>query len=357
MQEAGYENFDRVSLKIRGQDEPGVRLEKRYYARGSSRSDAMENAKMIAYNVVRNDSILTFDSNFSFRPGASFRGQSLDMTLYIPYNEPFKMSDDLRYILRSTIYSSGYSTSDMEGNTWMFTRESGLKCTSCPAVKSEEHHETGIFDMSGYNREIPVHSFSSINADGLFKINVVKDSETKTVINGRSEDIDNIMVKNEGDELDINYKNKLTHWDRNRDEITINISVPSLDHVKFSGATKATLKGFDTDHMEMELSGASTAEADLDVRTLRVKIDGASNLTLNGEGENLILSVEGASGVDAFEYEVKNGDLKVSGASSARVNVTENLDANTSGFGKIRYKGEPNEVNVHGSGSGISKED
>ena len=101
----------------------------------------------------------------------------------------------------------------------------------------------------------------------------------------------------------------------------------------------------------------STVEADIEVRTLRVRIDGASSLTLNGEGENLIANVEGASGIDAFEYEVKNGDLKVSGASNARVNVTENLEATTSGFGKIRYKGEPNDVNVHGSGSGISKED
>jgi hypothetical protein len=244
----------------------------------------------------------------------------------------------------------------MGANTWMFTRESGLKCTTCPEEKVE-HHESDLFDMSGNNREIAVHNFRSINANGLYKLNIVEDPETKAVINGRPEDINNIDMHVDGDELVIDFKNKLRHWDRNRDQVTINISVPGLDHIKLSGATKAIIKGFDSDNMEMEISGASTVEADIEVRTLRVRIDGASNLTLNGEGVSLIANVEGASGIDAFEYEVKNGDLKVSGASNARVNVTENLEANTSGFGKIRYKGEPNDVNVHGSGSGVSRED
>jgi len=55
---------------------------------------------MVTYQVDLQDSILTFDSNISFKPDAIFRGQELEMTLFIPYHTY------LTCILQSTPYEN-----------------------------------------------------------------------------------------------------------------------------------------------------------------------------------------------------------------------------------------------------------
>jgi phage shock protein PspC (stress-responsive transcriptional regulator) len=356
LHESGMENYEMAVLKLRGQDEPNVRLEKRFEARGNSRANAIENAKMVEYDIVRNDSVLTFDSNIRFRDGASFRGQTLSMTLFIPYDKPFMMEEDLKYILRNTIYSSGYSVSQLQGNTWTFTH-SGLKCITCKEDSSERSDRDEEFNPEGYNREFKLDNFTSINAGGIFSLNIVQAPDTKIVVSGNEEYVDKVEMRVDGDELIITLKDKITHWNRNMKEIVVDISVPELKHLKLGGAAKAKIEDFDQDQMELDLTGASNAELNAKVKSLNIGVEGASKISLEGEGDNLTVKASGASSINGFDYEAKSIDIEVSGASNAKVNATEELEADASGFGKIQYRGEPR-LNVHGSGlNSISKED
>ena len=82
----------------------------------ASKQQAIENAKMVVYNVEVKDSILTFDSNIRFKKDAIFRAQKLNMTLYIPYNYPFVLDEaSSRFITQYIDYD------DLEGNTWIMT--------------------------------------------------------------------------------------------------------------------------------------------------------------------------------------------------------------------------------------------
>jgi phage shock protein PspC (stress-responsive transcriptional regulator) len=131
LSEVGYSNFDGVSLELRGHDDSTFRLVKRYVARGSSRLDASDNARLVNYNVaLKSDSILTFDSNLQFGSEGKFRFQELSMTLYVPYNQPFYMKEDLKAILRNTLIRRGYRVSQMENNLWEFN-ELGINCITC----------------------------------------------------------------------------------------------------------------------------------------------------------------------------------------------------------------------------------
>jgi hypothetical protein len=102
---------------------------KNFKARGRTRQQAIENSKMVDYHVIQNDSILVFDSNITFKDPAEFRVQEVNVTLYLPYNQPFVMDRSLRNILP---YSLQHDVSDrMENNQWAFT-EDGLTCLTCP---------------------------------------------------------------------------------------------------------------------------------------------------------------------------------------------------------------------------------
>ena len=89
IRQVGMDDYDEVSLTLKGYNGTGFKLVKSFGAHGSTIQQAIENAQMVDYNVDVKDSILTFDSNFRFKEDAKFRLQRLRMTLYIPYNYPF----------------------------------------------------------------------------------------------------------------------------------------------------------------------------------------------------------------------------------------------------------------------------
>lgn len=120
-----------VKLTIKGWDAPNALLKFNYEAHGRSWKEAAEQARTATYDVDFEDSTLTFGANLELKEGAKFRFQNLGMTLYLPYNQKFTMDPSLQEILLNTLHPQGYSTSDLENNTWIYTRD-GLHCITCP---------------------------------------------------------------------------------------------------------------------------------------------------------------------------------------------------------------------------------
>ena len=80
--EVGMDDYDAVSLTLKGHSGTGFKLVQTFESHGASKQQAIENAKMVVYNVEAKDSTLTFDSNIRFKKDAIFRAQKLNMTLF-----------------------------------------------------------------------------------------------------------------------------------------------------------------------------------------------------------------------------------------------------------------------------------
>src|SRR5690606_23880540 len=81
----------KVDITLRGYDGQNILVEEFYRARGSSRAQAVENARMVNYTITQQDSILLFDPKVRFADDAVFRNQEVDIMLNIPYDYPFVM--------------------------------------------------------------------------------------------------------------------------------------------------------------------------------------------------------------------------------------------------------------------------
>ena len=355
LKQIGLEDYDVTTLKLRGHEDSVYRLEQRFEARGKSRMDAIENAKMVTYNVVLDDSVLTFDSNIQFSDEAKFRGQKLDMILYIPYNQTFMMDEDLRYIIRSTIYTNGYRVSQMEGNTWMFT-EDGLQCLTCTSEKSSSSTRRSSIPDNGDRISFDFEGFQSVDIGSIFNTEILAGSDWDVVVSGRDSDLEDVIAKVTNGELNINFKKDISKWDRNRKEVRVYITMPELASLDLSGAAKGRIFGFDQHHMDVSLSGASVTEMDVNLTEANIELAGVSRLTLSGNGENLEATVSGASNLDAEDFMVDYAVVNVSGASKARVHVNKELEIDASGGSSVRYSGEPMIRSDRSSGSSIIKE-
>ena len=71
---------------------------------------------------------------------------------------------------------------------------------------------------------------------------------------------------------------------------------------------------------------------------------------LRGYAATADLSASGASRLDLFDLQIDEGNVALSGASSAGVTVLEELDADLSGASHLEYDGSPQIGDVSTSG-------
>ena len=71
-------------------------------------------------------------------------------------------------------------------------------------------------------------------------------------------------------------------------------------------------------------------------------VTGAGDFILSGDRQALLdIHITGTGNLKAFEMEVKECNIRISGAGNCEVNVIDNLDVKISGMGNVWYKGSP----------------
>jgi hypothetical protein len=106
----------------------------------------------------------------------------------------------------------------------------------------------------------------------------------------------------------------------------------------------------------LELSGVGNALVeDIHTGAFTARVSGAGNLRVTGQAERQDVQVSGAGTYEATALDSRTATVTVSGAGSARVMVTDLLDAHVTGSGDIEYIGAP-AVERHISGVGAIRQ-
>lgn len=351
--------YEAVELRLRGHADSVYKAVLDFEARGRDRSTALENAQMVIYDLNVQDSVFSFSRGLKFDEKASFRAQNLDITLFIPYYQPFMMDESLARILRNTIYRNGYSTRQMEGNTWIFT-EAGLKCSTCDEDDSYSTNSGSgrqsfdadpmTFDFKGYDE---------IEGGGIFKFYIRQGDYKDIEITGEDEWLDKVRVSQSGGVLKFDIRGSDWDWRDNwetTEKIYVYISTPELASLELSGASEAYIDGFKANRFNLDLSGFAQADMNIDASSLVVDMDGGSKLTLRGNVGELTADVEGAASLDAFGSETRYADVTVTGASRAKVNAMVELKGEASGASTLIYRGEAS-TDIRRSGAGTVRKE
>ena len=206
-----------------------------------------------------------------------------------------------------------------------------------------------------FKRTFNVTGFDKLDMGSAFIITVTQANTFKVEVDGREQDVKDIVVKVSGGTLDLGYPSNWGGW-KNRKEVFVTITMPKLTGIDFSGASKSKVSGFTSDKLAIELSGASQSTINVDAKSLGLDCSGASTLTIVGDGQALNADVSGASSVNAFDFKVSTANIDASGASGAKVYVTSKIVAEASGASSVRYKGSP-VIDQHLSGGSILRKE
>lgn len=204
-------------------------------------------------------------------------------------------------------------------------------------------------------RDLNLTNFDQLAMGSAFSIKVKKGANFSIKATGELNDLDDLdaSVSRTG-VLEIKYRNS---WRKSRTRMDIDLVMPSLRGVDFSGASVSTIEGFENERtLDYRLSGASKSTFVGSAERLSINLSGASELILKGKSGLVIGELSGSSQLYAFDFPVDEADLNLSGASRARLRVAKFLKVDASGASNLRYLGDPTvEQRLSGSSS-VAKE-
>jgi hypothetical protein len=124
--------------------------------------------------------------------------------------------------------------------------------------------------------------------------------------------------------------------------INFYITMQQLDKLEVAGSCKIEATGFKGKELRLELNGASNMElADIQYEAVNTSLAGAGKLDLRGKTKEQAVTLAGAGSYVADDLESDRTRIALTGAGSARLWVTKELDASITGVGSIEYYGEP----------------
>lgn len=195
-----------------------------------------------------------------------------------------------------------------------------------------------------------VSGFHGIDVGGAFEVTLIKATKEKVVLEVDDNLMPYVTTKVFAGVLEIDNKRDF----RNPTELKVTIYYKSIDEIDFSGAASLySDEVLKTESLDIEASGASDIELELDVNFLEADFSGASKVEFFGKAKSVEVETSGATVYKAIELETESCELKASGAAVARVWATEELSLKASGASSVRYKGSPSIdlINISGASS------
>ena len=343
-----------------------LKLEKTMFSRGRTREAAEKAAAELQYDLSLKDSTFIFREGPEIGKSTPFRDQSIDLTLNIPYDKPFIMTRDFYY---SVSHSNGsyhhldtYDLHDDDVNwnalRWAIRRDSGLVCTNIPAKYitkedndnqedseeyssfNDENSDLNLGERGNYIKQFPVNDFQKIDIGGAYSISVRQGAEFNVSADGEAEDVDDLKVTVESGVLHVKRSSSFSLFDSKKwNRVGLIITMPTVENISLSGANKARVSGFKgLPKLNVDVSGASNTEIDVETNELTMGLSGASKATLKGKANSANFDLSGACKLDATGMSLQNVDIEASGASKADLGHVTNIKRSSNGASKINVQ-------------------
>ncbi len=190
-------------------------------------------------------------------------------------------------------------------------------------IRGSGDMETRTFDLDKTN---------AVSIHGAFDLYVTFGKKQKISVTIDDNLWDNFEIKVKNGNLDLDWEDNC----RPDSDCRIDLVLVELEEVSVYGACDANIDDYDGDSFSFNVRGAG-------------------DLEINGEVDDLEISISGAGDVDAEELIANHVDVSISGAGSGSVYAEKSIEARISGVGSLTYYGDPEEKSTLVSGMGSSK--
>ena len=141
------------------------------------------------------------------------------------------------------------------------------------------------------------NNFSIVDVSSAFEVEITQSNSYSIKITADDNIMEHIQVTSTGVRLTVGVEPGILIQ---ATTLKVEITMPALDEIQFSGATHGIATGFSSTHkLTITLSGASSLDTDISAEYVEINLSGASHLkgTITAS-EDAKLSISGASNVE-----------------------------------------------------------
>lgn len=368
-----------------------ARLTRRVRARGRDEDAAREAAQGVDYEGTLRDSVLMVPRDFTFKPGTPWREQEVRLTLALPPDHQYRLTEAFAYELEDKALDNRYVHDGLLSQRLFTVRKGRFELVSGPETKlpqeedneeaydeDEDHDDDVDFDLdldkgirirkhlsgdfkieepraNAPRRSYSMRDFERIEVSDGYQVRIRRGTEFRVTAQGPQALLDRARVRVSGQTLQIESEGGLRwSWRRHQAEpVLFEIELPVLAGLDLSGAARADVAGFSQGgDLSIEQSGASTLRANLAGSHVKLEASGAARTLLLGSTPKLTADLSGACDLRARKLTATDVSIDASGASSAAITVKHELRADADGASHITYYGQPTDANTNSSGAG-----
>lgn len=140
---------------------------------------------------------------------------------------------------------------------------------------------------------------------------------------------------------------------RSYEKITVYVSLLELEYVKASSSGKAYCNGnFTGDELELDVSSGAKIEMSFTGNEVEADASSGGRVDVKGTGTTVRAKASSGGSVRAGDFLAKRGRCNSSSGGGVTVRVSEQLDADASSGGTVRYSGSPSDVDSNTSSGG-----
>jgi hypothetical protein len=214
------------------------------------------------------------------------------------------------------------------------------------------------------SEERNVGKFNGIKVSSGIKVNLTQGDKQEVHVETDQDKLQYIATEVQGGILNIYVKNP-TNKNLNFNKIFVNVVAPEITQIStVAGANLTVLNTLRGDKINLESTSGSLLNGDFNIaNTANLLVTSGANLNANvrsgqlnfqgTSGSNAVINgnvveanfeLTSAANCNAQNLVVDNATAKVTSAGNLSINVAGNLRAEASSGGKIRYKGDPKNI-------------
>ena len=190
-------------------------------------------------------------------------------------------------------------------------------------------------------QEFALRGFDKVDVSHGFKVDISQGDTFSVVIRIDDNLVQYLEVVKRDSTLKIGPKPFPPYSLRNA-TLEAKVTMPELTGLDLSGGSHCTITGFkSTKALDVDLSGGSHLQGDIEAGNASFDVSGGSDVTLTGSAQDVTIDASGGSDVDLADFPVADANVEASSGSEATVKPSGRLDANARSGSRVYYLGSP----------------
>lgn len=205
-----------------------------------------------------------------------------------------------------------------------------------------------------FEQEYDLSGFTAVSIGSAFAGEVEYGEEYRVVVRVDDNVLPDVRVTVTDNTLQVGLAPRMRV---NTSELHVTITMPAIEAITLHGASRIALDGFaNAPTFVADVAGAGELTGTIDADDIRIRQNGASRVTLAGEGMSLSVNLAGASVANLVDLTVATADVTLAGASKAEITASGTVDLVAGGASALTYGGGATLARSNLSGASTARE-